>query len=130
VPGAATVSALVSWLARSRSVASIALPKVKLASAEPLKDVLTALGMGVAFNQEVADFAGISPQACCIAFVQHAATMKVDEKGTVATGATAIGVAQLSRHITVAFNRPYLLMVRDSTTGEPLMMAWVANPAG
>src|SRR5262249_31623228 len=69
VPGAATVSALVSSLARSRSVASIALPKVKLASAEPLKDVLTALGMGVAFNQEVAHFAGISPQACCIAFV-------------------------------------------------------------
>ena len=25
--------------------------------------------------------------------------------------------------------RPYLLMLRDTRTGEPLMMAWVANPA-
>jgi hypothetical protein len=29
----------------------------------------------------------------------------------------------------MTFNRPYLLMLSDSKTSEPLMMAWVANPA-
>jgi serine protease inhibitor len=29
----------------------------------------------------------------------------------------------------VTFDRPYLLMVTDTGTGEPLLMARVANPA-
>ncbi len=69
----------------------IALPKVKLAASESLKNVLAKLGMGIAFGDD-ADFTGLSPQACCIGFVQHAATLAVDEKGTVASAATAVGM--------------------------------------
>jgi len=29
----------------------------------------------------------------------------------------------------VAFDRPYLMLVTDGTTGEPLFMARVADPA-
>jgi serine protease inhibitor len=29
----------------------------------------------------------------------------------------------------VLFDRPYLMLVTDNTTGEPLFMARVANPA-
>ncbi len=106
----------------------IALPKVMLTASESLKDVLSKLGMGVAFGSR-ADFTGLSPQACCIGFIQHAATLAVDEKGTVASAATAIGMEPSAAHIVLSFDRPYLLILRDTRTGEPLMLAWVANPA-
>ena len=57
------------------------------------------------------------------------ATLSVDEKGAIATTATAVGVQALALPIPLLFNRPYLLIIRDMLTGEPLMMAWVANPA-
>ena len=110
---------------------SIALPKVNLATHVSMKPVLTELGMGVAFTQ-TADFTGLSPQACCIALVEQAATLGVGEKGTVASAATAVGMAPTAARLLppqVVFNRPFLLMVTDRTTGEPLFMARIANPA-
>jgi serpin B len=130
VPGLAKLGALTASLVTSRERAAIALPKVNLASSESLSGVLTALGMGAAFSGS-ADFSGISPQAGGIGFVQHAATLKVAEKGTVASAATAIGITATGLRVqhVLSFDRPYLLMLRDSMTGEPLMLAWVANPA-
>jgi serpin B len=64
--------------------------------------------------------------------VEQAATLQVGEKGTVASAATAVGVLPSSARVEtsqVTFDRPYLLMVTDTGTGEPLLMARVANPA-
>lgn len=129
LPAAGAVGGLAAGLLASHTQTDIALPKVKLASTYSLKGVLTSLGMGIAFGG--ADFSGISPQACCIGFVQHAATLAVAEKGTVASAATAVGITQSAGRAAalVSFDRPYLLLLlRDSLTGEPLMLAWVANP--
>jgi serpin B len=112
------------------SLADVALPKVSLRSSTQLKRLLSGLGMGVAFS-DAADFTGLSPQACCIAFVQHAATLRVAEKGTVASAATAVGIYPTAGRAPapeIDFNRPYLLLVTDTGTGEPLFMARVANP--
>jgi serpin B len=128
MPAAGAVGAIAARLATSKTMTDIALPKVSLSSSESLNHVLRALGMGLAFSDR-ADFAGLSPQACCIGFVQHAATLAVAEKGTIASAATAVGVVATAGHITLTFNRPYLLILRDAMTGEPLMLAWVANPA-
>ena len=106
----------------------ISIPKVKLATSASLRPVLTGLGMGIAFGGS-ADFSGLSPQACCIGFVQHAATLDMAEKGTVASAATAVGVLPSAAAITLDFDRPYLLVLRDALTGEPIMLAWVADPA-
>ena len=127
LPSASTVGSLAARLARSKTRTDIALPKVKLAASESLRNVLAKLGMGIAFGDN-ANFTGLSPQACCIGFVQHAATLAVDEKGTVASAATAVGMEPTAAHVTLSFDRPYLLILRDSRTGEPLMLAWVANP--
>jgi len=129
VPAAAQIGALTTGLAASRIPAAISLPKVHLAWHDSLQPALTSLGMGIAFGGS-ADFTGISPQAAAIGFVEHAATLAVAEKGTVASAATAVGVqAAAAPGIQVTFDRPYLLLLRDSLTGEPLMLAWVANPA-
>lgn len=130
-PSSATVSSLATQIAAGKTLTAVALPKISLAGSESLTSMLTALGMGIAFTAR-ADFSGISPNACCIGFVQHAATLAVGENGTVASAATAVGVQAATApapEAVLRFDRPYLLLIRDSRTGEPLMLAWVANPA-
>lgn len=120
-----------SWPADSSSRRAIALPKVSLSSRVGLKGLLSRLGMGIAFSP-LADFDGLSPQACCIGLVQQAATLRVGEKGTVASAATAVGVTPTAGRVPVpqiVFDRPYLLLVTDTATGEPLFLARVASPA-
>ena len=130
----ATMSALTTTPAgRAKVTEQIALPRVSLSSQTNMNHLLITLGMGSAFGPG-ADFAGLSPQACCIGLVEHAATLKVGEKGTVASAATAVGVlptaARAAPLPTLWFNRPYLLMVTDQATGEPLFLARVRDPAG
>jgi serine protease inhibitor len=109
----------------------IELPKVTMRDTVSMKGLLTELGMGVAFSP-AADFAGLSPQACCIGLVEQAATLQVGEQGTVASAATAVGLEPTAARLgpsMVTFDRPYLMVVTDPATGEPLIMARVADPA-
>jgi len=108
----------------------LAMPKVRLASKADMAPVLADLGMGTAFGP-AANFSGLSPAAGSLSVVEHAATMQVGEKGTVAAAATGvgIGVTAVIRHKNVVFDRPYLLLVRDSVTGEPLFLGRVTDPS-
>jgi serine protease inhibitor len=114
--------------------AAVQLPKVNLSTTGNIGNMngeLKRLGMSLAFSQS-ADFSRLSPQACCIGFVQQAATLRVGEKGTVASAAAAAGIFPSSAEVisqTIAFNRPYLMLVTDTSTGEPLFLAKVANPS-
>lgn len=120
----------------SVQTADVSLPRVNLDSSGStgnMEPVLKRLGMGVAFTDR-ADFSGLSEQACCIGFVQQAATLQVGEKGTVGAAAAAVGVEPaaavgIRQTLTVTFNRPYLLLVSAKATSEPLFLAEVANPA-
>jgi serpin B len=119
---------------RARTTA-VYLPKVSLSTsgqAGDMKPVLAGLGMGQAFTG-AADFTGLSRQAGRLAFVQQAATLQVGEKGTVGAAAAAAGVYPSSVEfapVSVWFNRPYLMLVSAKSTGEPLFLAEVADPAG
>jgi serine protease inhibitor len=129
---AATMGSLTTALAGPGSgLTAIALPKVTLQSSASMDTLLAGLGMGIAFSGD-ADFAGLSPQACCIGLVQHAATLAVAEKGTVGSAATAVGILPTAVSVPVSqvvFDRPYLLLVSATGTGEPLFLARVADPA-
>jgi serine protease inhibitor len=139
LPPAATLGTMTGALANGSTAArgaagtswaTIGLPKISLSTKASLETLLTGLGMGVAFTS-AADFSGLSPQACCIGLVEHAATLQVGEKGTVASAATAVGMEPSSAMAPpqVVFDRPYLLLVTDTGTGEPLFLARVADPA-
>ena len=94
LPAAAALGAMTTRLTSGQPGAltrSVSFPKVNIATQVSMKPVLTGLGMGVAFGH-AADFTGLSQQACCIGLVEHAATLDVGEKGTVASAATAVGV--------------------------------------
>jgi serpin B len=126
----AILTDLRTGIGESKIPTGVQLPKVRLSSSASLVSLLRRLGMGIALGPN-ADFAGISPQAASIALIEQAATLRVDEKGTVASAATAVGVAptaaEPARRI-VVFNRPYLMLVLDTATGEPLFLARVVNP--
>jgi len=136
LPSQASLSSITRSLDGPGAVADVSLPKVNLDTAGgvgDMKPALDQLGMAVAFNQQDADFTGLSPQACCIGFVQQAATLQVGEKGTVGAAAAAVGMVASAgmapgQTVTVTFNRPYLLLITAKATGEPLFLAKVDNP--
>jgi serine protease inhibitor len=130
MPTAKELSTLASKLQGGTLTRDVALPKVAMQDNTSMKGLLTGLGMGIAFGPG-ADFTGLSPQACCIGLVKQAATLRVGEQGTVASAATAVGVepsAALAGPPPLTFDRPYLMVVTVPATGEPLIMARVADP--
>ena len=132
VPAAAGLARLTGALGRPGPAASIRLPKVNLASHQIMNGLLTGLGMGIAFAPG-ADFTGLSPAAGQISIVEHAATLAVGEKGTVGSAATAVGITSSAERAVIGpqidFDRPYLMLVTGTATGEPLFAARVANPS-
>jgi len=127
----ATVAAITAKLSSpAAQPAGLSLPEVNLRTQADLRPLLTGLGMGVAFGGD-ADFTGMSVQAGSLGEVEHAATLRVDAQGTVASAATGVVVLPSDARATlpaVVFNRPYLLLVAAAGTGEPLFVARVANP--
>ena len=131
VPSAAGLTALrKAVLTNQGHGALIGLPKLDISSNASMNGELKALGMARAFGP-LADFTGLSPMAASIGFVQQAATLKVDESGTVGAAAAAVGVIPAAGFAgpELDFNRPYLLLVTDMQTGEPVFLAKVTNPA-
>jgi len=135
MPHAAALAALTTGLKGAGQAGQLAWrditwPRVDLSTHASLRFLLTGLGLGVAFSP-AADFSGMSPEVCCIGLVEHAATLQVGEKGTVASAGTAVGMVPSSGSAVppVTFDRPYLLLVTATATGEPLFAARVANPA-
>lgn len=127
---ATLVSSLSASVDGSAAGTAVSLPEVDLSTQADLSSALGRLGMSIAFSP-AADFTGLSPQAQSIGTVAHAATLRVDAQGTVASAATAVTVMPMAlRMITsqVTFDRPYLLLVTDTQTSEPLFLAWVADP--
>src|ERR1700733_8938801 len=136
LPSQASLTSITKSLDGPGAVANLPLPRVPLDTAGDegdMKPALDQLGMAVAFNQQDADFTGLSPQACCIGFVQQAATLQVGEKGTVGAAAAAVGMVAAAamaprQTVTLPFNRPYLLLCTPKAAGEPLFLAEGDNP--
>lgn len=110
---------------------TIALPKLRLRSALPLKDTLVGLGMRLACSD--ADFSGITKaDPLQVTDVVHEAVVTLDEKGIEAAAATAVVVGKVSLPgppVTVTVDRPFLFAVTDVATGVPLFLGRVLAPA-
>jgi serpin B len=104
-----------------------------------LKDVLGAIGMPLAFDPSRADLTGIHvPEPGegrpYVSAVVHQANIDVDEKGTEAAAATAVGVdtgggPSPLDEITLRYDQPILFFVRDVETGSVLFMGRVVDPS-
>ena len=105
-------------------------PKFSLTTKLLLNNVLSAMGMHLAFSDH-ADFSNISVNPVMLAFVVHQAQIKVNEKGTEASAATAAGIeptAYPAHRAELDFDHPFLFIVRDVDSGAVLFEAQVVNP--
>lgn len=111
---------------------ALALPRFTFSCATDLEEPLAGLGMVDAFDA-AADFSGMDgSRMLYIQAVLHQATVEVNEQGTEASGATAVvtGVKSIPPAPTsVAFDRPFLVLIRDVATNTVLFLGRVANPA-
>lgn len=106
------------------------LPRFKADSTLKLKEPLTALGMGSAF-QPGADFRPMGLKNANISDVLHKAVLEVNEKGTTAAAATAViqsrGIGPLLPTIKVRADHPFLFTVCDKT-GTLLFAGAIRDP--
>ena len=99
--------------------------------------MLKAMGITDAFDAATADFSGMTTQdKLHIGMVVHQANIDVDERGTEAAAATAVGmdtggctgpVPVTDR--TLRLDRPFMFLVRDLQTGAILFMGRVLDPS-
>lgn len=111
----------------------LGLPKFSFTKNFNLTEQLSAMGMPDAFNGN-ADFSGMTgDRSLCIDVVLHKAFVAVDEKGTEAAAATAVvmkEMAMMPSDLRLIIDRPFLFVIRDSSSGQILFVGRVLNPAG
>jgi serine protease inhibitor len=126
-----TRTQLDTWLAAAyTSDQELQLPKFKLEYAKQLKDVLTQLGMGVAFTEQ-ANFGRMlvgSPKGLFISEVKHKTFLEVNEEGTEAAAATSVGMVTTSLPRALVVNRPFLFLIREKSSGAILFIGQLTNP--
>ena len=110
----------------------LALPRFRVEAEFGLKEVLSDMGMPLAFAPE-ADFSGMTGRPeLFVNEVLHKAFVSVDEAGTEAAAATAVVVGVTSmpaQPIEVTVDRPFLFLIRDVQTGTILFLGRVIDPA-
>ena len=109
------------------------LPKFKMAGVTiELKRTLSAIGMKNAFISGAADFSGMNGKKDLFIYtVLHKAYIDVNEKGTEASAATAVGMTRggISAPSEIfRADRPFIFMIRDNISGSILFMGRVVNP--
>lgn len=110
----------------------ISLPRFKIDCKFPLRKTLKAMGMIDAFVYQQANFAGMDgkPDWLFIDNVIHQAYIEVNEQGTEAAAATAVGGmggAPLPP-LTFRADHPFLFLIQDNRTGSILFIGRVNNP--
>lgn len=111
------------------------MPKFKIEAEYDLKPQMKELGVELAFDPDYADLSGIAdvkPNNLYIGFATHKAFVDVNEEGTEAAAATAIGVELSSAPTNPTIFRadhPFVFLIKDNETGLILFMGRVSDPS-
>ena len=106
----------------------VQLPRFKLEWKLELSTILKALGMPLAFSNQ-ADFSGMDgTKELSIGTVIHQAFIEVNEEGTEAAAATAVGMRATSMPPMFIANHPFLFLIRENSTGTILFIGRVMDP--
>jgi serpin B len=121
------------FLAKEPTELDLRLPRLALASGGSMKAPLIGMGMGLAFSTTSADFAPMGLAGANISDVIHKVRMDVDEQGTVAAAATVVlmapmGMPPVMQKRALLFDRPFALLLCDTTTGAILFAGVVYEP--
>jgi len=109
---------------------NLTFPRFKYGFKQGLNDILTDMGMGIAFSDN-ADFSNISDMSLLINKVLHQAFIETNEEGTEAAAATVVEVGTTSappEPIVLNIDHSFLYIIRETTTNAILFMGKVADP--
>lgn len=117
----------------SREV-NLSLPRFDIESRAELTELMKALGMNAAFEPGGADFSAMTAEEkLFVGFIVHQANITVDEAGTEAAAATAVGVgvtsAPVDQPVDMVVDRPFIFAIRDTVTGAVVFMGRVGDPS-
>ena len=129
-----TQEKLVKWGIDNVEVTDLFFPKMDIrydTGDGRLTAALQALGIKQAFSS-AADFSGISDSPLYVDVMRQKSVISVDEGGTVAAsnGLTALrGAPSIKEPVitTMHFNRPFVFLIRESSTGAILFMGTKVN---
>lgn len=115
----------------SEAEVDLSLPKFKTEYSKKLNDVLSKMGMGIAFT-DAADFTGMSDFPAKIAFVKQDTYISTDESGTEAAAVTTVGMELTSmpsppQRVVFNADRPFIYLIQENSTGAILFMGAVKN---
>ena len=107
-------------------------PKFQYSWDIELNQILSSLGMAIAFSENDADFSKINPDFhLFITKVKHKTFIKVNEEGTEAAAVTSVGIGVTSmpaNPLEFHVNRPFLYVITEEDTGAVLFIGKVENP--
>ena len=125
------------WLGQAKSpLVKVTFPRFKFSGSFSLADVLKAMGMADAFSPAAADFSGMTTaEKLCISDVIHKSFVAVDEEGTEAAAATAVGMfgsgaPKPEEPKVFTADHPFLFLIRHNATGAILFAGRLAAPEG
>lgn len=106
------------------------LPKFEIEYDLLMNDVLTNLGMGIAFTPAEADFTGMREEGqLWISRVIHKTYVKVYEEGTEAAAVTVVEMTEsVSDSFEMRVDRPFIFAIREKHSGTILFMGKIVNP--
>jgi serine protease inhibitor len=113
----------------------LGLPKLTLKWERTLNDDLKALGMVEAFRTTGADFTRMAAAPAgnnlFVSFVKQKTFVAIDEEGTEAAAATAVGIGVTSLPPQMRVDRPYIFVLRERLSGTILFMGKIVRmPTG
>jgi serine protease inhibitor len=116
----------------------VVLPKLHAEQETNLLPLIRQLGAGIAVDCKRADFsnmaldrAGHAPRELCIGQALQKVYLDVDEEGTEAAAVTGIGMATttaLRQTTEFVVDRPFIILIRDETTGADLFVGSIQHP--
>ncbi len=107
----------------------VTLPKFKTEYETSLNATLQRLGMRDAFTPS-ADFSGMSKEPLMISEVKQKTFIEVNEEGSEAAAVTSVAVMRTSlapEPLEFRVDRPFVLLIRERTSGTVLFMGLVRN---
>ena len=116
----------------TREPLTIQMPKFEFETEYNLVDSLYNLGIHDAFDENIADFQGMTDEQVYLEQAIHKAFVNVNEEGTEAAAITALVVRATSgppepRHEFIA-DHPFVFIIQEDNTGEILFIGRLANP--
>jgi serine protease inhibitor len=107
----------------------VRLPKFEIEWGDSLIAPLRALGMVDAFDADRADFSRMTGGRDLYIMEAFQKTyLRVDEEGTEAAAATAIGMGPTSAPPSISFDRPFLFAIRERFSGTILFIGIIGDP--